>query len=49
MHELSIGGTTLRVYLERVVDSVTRSGTAIYSGFIIGDSTTDYTLTSANY
>ena len=46
MHELSVGGTTLRVYLERVVDSVTRLGTAIYSGFSIGDSTTDYTLTA---
>ena len=49
MHELSTGGTTLRVYLERVVDSVTRSGTAIYTGFSIGDSTTDYTLITANY
>ena len=44
MHELSVGGTTLRAYLERVVDSVTRLGTAIYSGFSIGDSSTDYTL-----
>ena len=49
MQELCSGGTTLRVYLERVVDSTTSSGTAIYSGFIIGDSSTDYTLTAANY
>ena len=33
MHELSNGGVKLRVYLERIVDSITHSGTAIYSGF----------------
>ena len=49
MHELSTGGTTLRVYLERVVDTVIRSGTAIYTGFSIGDSSTDYTLAITNY
>ena len=33
MHELCNGGAKLRVYLERIVDSVTLSGTALYSGF----------------
>ena len=33
MYELCNGGVKLRVYLERVIDSATQSGTAFYSGF----------------
>ena len=49
MHELTLGGTKLKVYLEREVNEVTLSGTAIYSDFEIGDLSTDYTLLSATY
>ena len=49
MHELTLGGAKLKVYLEREVNEVTLSGTAIYSDFEIGDLSTDYTLLSATY
>ena len=49
MHELTLGGAKLKVYLEREVNGVTLSGTAIYSDFEIGDLSTYYTLLTANY
>ena len=46
MYELCLGGAILKVYLEKVVDSVTHSGTGIYSGFEIGDYSTFYALST---
>ena len=49
MHELTVGGTKLKVYLEKEDNGVTQSGQAIYSNFEIGDLSTSYQLISANY
>ena len=35
--------------MQRSVGGVNHAGKAIYSGFEIGDQTTDYTLLTANY
>ena len=49
MHELTVGGVKLKVYLEKEDNGVTQSGEAIYSNFEIGDLSTFYELISANY
>ena len=37
MHELTVGGAKLKVYLEKEDNGVTQSGEGIYSNFEIGD------------
>ena len=49
MHELTVGGAKLKVYLEKEDNGVTQSGEGIYSNFEIGDLSTFYELISANY
>lgn len=48
MHELCANSVVMQVNLERIVSTVTYTAYAVYTGFNIGDLSTNYTL-SASY